>query len=395
MPTESAFLLAGLLFIAAALGYVFAKFGDPEADEDLNDNLSSDYLKGLNFVLNEEPDRAVEVFTRMADLDDDALETHFALGSLFRKRGEVDRAIRVHQNLMARPNLGREHVNQAHAALAEDYLSAGLFDRAENLFQKLLDSQEFSLLALRRLLRIYEVTRDWGQAVEIHARLSKADPEEAKSNRVAHYYCEFAEQARADKDYAAARDCLKKAESSKYGTVRSKLIQADIAHDLSKEKDAIRLYQQVAKSAPHLLVVLIPRLAASYRADDDEPGFSRCLNDLVAADADTLGSIAMAAVLDSSINDPLALRALQRFLAEDRLLSGLIDIERIESLSESERVRSLSNVRGALRAIVTTRPSYRCAECGYASITLQWQCPGCRAWETMAPETQINLLPNY
>ncbi|MBT8427651.1 MAG: tetratricopeptide repeat protein, partial [Erythrobacter sp.] len=101
MPAESTFLLAGLLFVAAALGYVFARFGETDDEDETPEQFSSDYLKGLNYVLNEEPDRAVELFTRMAELDDDALETHFALGSLFRKRGEVDRAIRVHQNLMA------------------------------------------------------------------------------------------------------------------------------------------------------------------------------------------------------------------------------------------------------------------------------------------------------
>ena len=114
MPTESTFLLAGLLFLAAALGYLFARFGDEEQENPAPEQLNADYIKGLNFLLNEKPDQALEVFMRMVEVDDETLETHFALGSLFRRRGEVERAIRVHQNLIARPNLSRLHRDQAH-----------------------------------------------------------------------------------------------------------------------------------------------------------------------------------------------------------------------------------------------------------------------------------------
>ncbi len=117
MPTESTFLLVGLLFVAAALGYVFARFSDEEKKAEAPGQLNADYLKGLNFLLNEKPDQALEVFMRMVEVDDETLETHFALGGLFRRRGEVERAIRVHQNLIARPNLGRLHKDQAFFAL--------------------------------------------------------------------------------------------------------------------------------------------------------------------------------------------------------------------------------------------------------------------------------------
>ncbi len=247
MPTESAFLLAGLLFVAAALGYVFAKFGESESPEELSDRLSDDYLKGLNYVLNEEPDRAVELFTRMAELDDETLETHFALGSLFRKRGEVDRAIRVHQNLMARPNLTRAQKDQVEAALAEDYLSAGLLDRAESLFLKLRESAEIRRQALNRLIRIYELTREWDKAIEIHKELSRIDATAVSPEHVAHYFCELAAQASAEKDFAGAREMLDQADSGRDRTVRSTLIRADIAHETGHQKEAIHLYQNVAK----------------------------------------------------------------------------------------------------------------------------------------------------
>jgi lipopolysaccharide biosynthesis regulator YciM len=364
MPTESAFLLAGLLFVAAALGYFFARFGESEDDQASTDRLNADYLKGINYVLNEEPDRAVELFTRMAELDDEALETHFALGSLFRKRGEVDRAIRVHQNLMARPSLSQMQKIQAEAALAEDYLSAGLFDRAESLFQKLSESPDFRVQALKRLIRIYEVTREWTQAIETTAELEAADSMSAGSigrpSMVAHYYCELAEEARAAKDYATARELLGQAESGRHRTVRSVLARADLARDSGKEEDAIRLYRKVVRASPELLVEVIPRLAACYLAVERAPEFTEYLRKLINGDEDNAAAIAMATVLDTQIDDPVAMEALHRFVAADAKLAGLVDVKHLESADDSERLEILDRIRRALKNVVSGTPGYRC-----------------------------------
>ncbi len=394
MPTESAFLLAGLLFIAAALGYVFAKFGDADEENISAEKLSSDYMRGLNYVLNEESDRAVEVFTRMAELDDEALETHFALGSLFRKRGEVDRAIRVHENLIARQTLSSAQKNQAEAALAEDFLSAGLFDRAESMFLTLCDSPEFRLRALERLRRIYEVTRDWERAVEISRNLDKlkvktSDPGEGTVH-VAHYFCEMAEQAWKQKDTRKAHAMLKQAESGHRQTVRSTLIRADFLHDEGETGDAIPLYREVIESAPDLLVEVLPRLAASHRADGSSTDLSAYLRAML--EQDGAAAIAMAAVRDPTIENSEAMSAMQSFVAADPTLCRLIGIERFEVTDEAQRSTAINQVRDALRKIVTARPGYVCCECGYACMIMQWQCPGCHSWESIRPIVKINLV---
>jgi lipopolysaccharide biosynthesis regulator YciM len=396
MPTESAFLLAGLLFVAAALGYVFARFGESEDEEAAFDKFNADYLKGINYVLNEEPDRAVELFTRMAELDDEALETHFALGTLFRKRGEVDRAIRVHQNLMARPSLSRAQKFQAEAALAEDYLSAGLFDRAESLFQKLSESPDFRVQALQRLIRIYEITREWQRAIDASAALEEAESMSAESidrvSMIPHYYCELAEEARAARDFAGARDMLALSETGRHRTVRSKLIGADLAGDSGKEKDAIPLYEKVAAEMPALLVDIIPRLAACYEATEQAPGFSDYLQRLLEDDGQNTAAIAMAAVRNPELGDPVAIEALRRFVTADATLAGLIDLEYLENSDELGRRAILDRVRRTLQSVVSRTPAYRCAQCGYVSLILQWQCPGCRSWETVKPGNKINLI---
>ncbi len=400
MPTESAFLLAGLLFIAAALGYIFARFGESDGDEVSAEKLNADYMKGLNYVLNEDSDRAVEVFTRMAELDDEALETHFALGSLFRKRGEVDRAIRVHENLIARPALTQAQKDQAEAALAEDFLSAGLFDRAESMFLTLCDSSEFRLLALKRLRRIYEVTRDWERAVaishDLHKAIVREDGTAEDTVHVAHYYCEMAEEAWQKQESRQAYAMLKQAESGRRHTVRSTLVRANFLDDSGEPEDAIPLYRDVIEAAPDLLVEVLPRLAASHRAADTTDDLSNYLRELVESDSEgdgsCIASIAMSAVRDPTIENPEAIHALHRFVAADPTLSKLVGTERFESEGESQRSMVITQVRDALRTIVTARPGYVCCECGYACLIMQWQCPGCHAWESIRPVVKINLV---
>jgi len=400
MPTESAFLLAGLLFIAAALGYVFARFGETDEEEISAEKLNTDYMKGLNYVLNEDSDRAVEVFTRMAELDDEALETHFALGSLFRKRGEVDRAIRVHENLIARPALTRDQKNQAESALAEDFLSAGLFDRAESMFLTLCDSPEFRFQALKRLRRIYEITRDWERAVEISRDLDKArarqDGKTEESVHVAHYYCEMAEEAWQKKDTRQVYAMLKQAESGRRHTVRSTLVRAGFLNDSGEPADAIPLYRDVIAVAPDLLVEVLPRLAASHRAAGITEELSVYLRDLLErdneCDANNTASIAMSVVRDPTIENPEAIHALRLFVAADPTLSRLIGVERFEEADESQRSKIITQVRDALRTIVTARPGYVCSECGYACLIMQWQCPGCHTWDSIRPVVKINLV---
>ena len=144
MPTESTFLLAGLFLLLAAAGWALGRFGERD-EENVPPPLNIDYLKGLNFLLNEQTDQALEHFLKMVRVDDKTIETHFALGSLFRRRGEVDRAIRIHQNIIARPDLAAEQRDQALFSLAKDYMSAGLLDRAENLFTQLAQGSRYQV----------------------------------------------------------------------------------------------------------------------------------------------------------------------------------------------------------------------------------------------------------
>jgi lipopolysaccharide biosynthesis regulator YciM len=345
----------------------------------------------LNFLLNEKPDQALEVFMRMAEVDDETLETHFALGSLFRRRGEIDRAIRVHQNLIARPNLDRLHRDQAFFALAEDYLGAGFFDRAEKLFLQMRDSPHYRAEALNKLIRIYELTHDWEQAIEVYEELERVSPGDVGADQVAHYYCELAEQARIDKDYSRARSMLKKAESGRRKTVRGTLERADLARDSGDHKQAIRLYEQVIQNERSLVSEVIPRLATSCRAEGAQKKFSRFLEGVLQKDPDALRAVAMATVHDAEIDDPVALECLRNYILSDSTLAGLVDVEHLEHSDDQTRRNALERIRTGLRRIAERGPRYQCNQCGFSSREQLWQCPSCRAWETVRAVEQLSF----
>ncbi|MGB5354488.1 MAG: hypothetical protein WBN32_12810, partial [Woeseia sp.] len=204
MPTESTFLLAGLFLLLVAAGWALGRFGERDEFGEEAQPLNTDYLKGLNFLLNEQTDQALEHFLKMVRVDDKTIETHFALGSLFRRRGEVDRAIRIHQNIIARPDLAPEQRDQALLSLARDYLRAGLLDRAEKLFVRLSQGSRHQVEALEQLCRIYEQEREWQKAIEASQKLESLSGR-SLGLQLAHYYCELAEKSAGARDFSAAR----------------------------------------------------------------------------------------------------------------------------------------------------------------------------------------------
>jgi lipopolysaccharide biosynthesis regulator YciM len=262
MPTESTFLLAGLFLLLAAAGWAMGRFGERD-EEGQPPPLNIDYLKGLNFLLNEQTDQALEHFLRMVRVDDKTIETHFALGSLFRRRGEIDRAIRIHQNIIARPDLAAEQRDQALYSLAKDYLGAGLLDRAESLFVRLSLGSRFQVQSLESLCGIYEQERDWEKAIDAGQRLEVLGGR-SLALQVAHYHCELAESAVAKNDYSAAREFLKKARAGRPGTMRGALTRAHIAKEMDDNKTALKLYHRIIDEHTYLIAEALPEIVAIY-----------------------------------------------------------------------------------------------------------------------------------
>lgn len=380
MPTESTFLFAGLLFLAAALGYVFARFGDTDEEEEAEQSARTNFLRGFRYLLNEESDRAVDVFTGANDLSDEAMETQLALGTLFRRRGEIDRAIRLHQNLVDRPSSSVVQREAASFALAEDYLAAGLFDRAEEIFVRLRDSRAHGTDALKRLLRICEVTSDWDRAVDLCAELNRLGSGSVSPAQLAHYYCELAEQARRQSAPDLARQMLAQAESMEPGKIRTALIRAELDSDSGRAGDSIESLGQLGTLRPAMLGEILPRLMGLAGTSHGRERVAHALGQIASTPAGMRG-IALAVIRDPRISDPLAVQYLAAFVARQPVLSALLPPEDqgAESLAGVVRLRPL------LHNMLKAGTKFQCNNCGYGSAVMHWQCPGCRSWDTVQP----------
>ena len=388
MPTEATFILAALLIVWAASGWAFGRFGDKDRNAPPT-RISADYIRGLNLVLSRRTDEALELFLQMAKVDEDTLETHFALGHLFRRRGEVERAIRVHQNLLARPSLNEEQRHQALFALGEDYLGAGLFDRAEKLFSELSESETVAQSALERLVYIYERESEWQKAIETHRRLEVLSGE--KSSQVAHYYCELAEQAMRDGDMALAREHLKSTVRSETGALRGTLIRAEIAKREQDYVQALGLFEQVLDRDRRFISEVLPDLFACFHATNRMRDFERYIEGLIDRDATAASDVAYAAIAGDLTESPALVKCVESFVLEDEILGSLVDVEELQANDPAVRTAAFKRIAGALRKLALSNARYRCTNCGYSTQRFIWYCPSCKLWETVRPIQDLQL----
>lgn len=387
MPVDSLALLL-FFFIAAACGWFAARYtGRSRRPANRNARINPDYFKGLNYLLEDNPDKAIEVFVSMMAVDNETVETHFALGSLFRRRGEVDRAIRIHQNLIARPNLGREFRDQALYALAEDYLRAGLLDRAEGLFEKLADQSTRRADALGKLTTIYEQQKDWPQAIVARRKLSA----DAHSDRIiSHYHCELAQESFDRHDDVSAKGHLKKAQGGGAGLARSAMMRAAIAMREGDIKAAQKLYRKVLDEDPRFVTEVWSSLHDVFNTAKDPSGFSNFLTALTRKNPRAEEQIAYAAIVHSDVEHAAAQRGMREFLKNhSTLLEALTALGVVDGRQPDVTDEQLVAIAGGLRALLRNRAGYCCEHCGYASEQLYWQCPGCKSWDSIRPNTHI------
>ncbi len=390
-PDHTQILLFFLVLVAMAAGWWLGRRATVPRGHSSLPAFRVEYFKGLNYLLNEQPDKAIEVFVRMLEADSSTVETHFALASLFRRRGEVDRAIRIHQNLIARPNLKREDRYQALFELAEDYMRAGLFDRAESLFAELVDIRAHMERALRGLLTIYEQQKDWDQAISIARKLETAS---GRSQRdvIAQYHCELAALALEDDDLKRARKMLKRAQLFDRDSIRAALMLAELASREGENRAAIRHYQRIMEVDPDFVPeVLSPMVRALARegAASELTGFLQALCTRFPA---ARAKVALAALSDPGIDDPVARSCIRNYLSETPLLAGLFElVAELPMPAGGDGDGRVAAVQVALRRFLEQGPHYRCRQCGFTGKTLYWQCPTCRSWDSTRPRPELAL----
>lgn len=375
-----------LLPVAAVSGWLMAKASVKKSnDQKVACAYEPDYYKGLNFLLNEQPDKAIDVFIHLLEVDSETVETHLALGSLFRKRGEVDRAIRIHQNLIARPSLDQEQRANALLELGQDYMYAGLFDRAENLFSELFETGKQQVKALQNLKEIYQQEKVWDKCLQVVKKL-ETFTHNSYSEEIAHYYCELAELAIKTGDTSRTIELVKKAKQSSPVSIRASIMEASLEVSKENYKKALKLYDQIINDDPLFVVEILPNLVTCFRQTASQADLLEFLNRLFEKTSDTsvLGQIVE--LLSQTNGFKAANEYLLKTLQSNPSLQGLKYLTQIQNqqagLVSEQNVEVLQNI---IDAELSSRPAYSCKRCGFSAKTLHWQCPGCRSWGTIKP----------
>jgi lipopolysaccharide biosynthesis regulator YciM len=377
-------LLWLLLPVAAASGWYAASRESNRRAKRLS-SISSDYFKGLNYLINEQPDKAIEVFIKMVEVDEDTLETHMALGYLFRRRGEVDRAIRIHQNLLARQNLDSELRTLALLELGEDYTKAGLFDRAESLFQELIDMNELVGPSLKHLRDIYQQEKDWEKAIDTCERIEKVTGEPMNSI-IAQYYCEIVENLIQQNNMKIAGDIVKKALKHDASCVRASMLRAKIEQYNEDYESAIEAYKHVLEQDVDYFPEIIEPFIDCYRKIGKLPEFMDFLHQVLERYDGVSPTLALAGLIREFNNDREAMEFVIEQLRKRpsvRGLNWLIDLSLQHSKGEAQK--NLMILYDLTEKLLANKPKYICKVCGFSGKILHWQCPSCHSWNTVKP----------
>ena len=353
--------------------------------------LPRSYFQGLNFLLNEQPDKAIDSFLEVAKVDSETVELHFALGNLFRRRGETDRAIRMHQNLIDRPDIEEGVRLHALSELGQDFLKAGLLDRAEEIFNKLLES-DYAQEAKRNLLEIYQVEKEWLKAITIAREL----PEFVTQQDIAEFYCELAADELMRSRPEEARSHLEAAVQQNRKCVRASLLLGDLALQSGQLDEAIAAWQRIEQQDPPYLALVAHRLLETYRKlGRREEGIALLRGYLERYASLDLLEVVYQLVLENEGNEAayrLVRAELQRnpsLLGLEKLMTAHLPIAPPEVRSDVDLARTI--IQGYTRRL----SRYRCNDCGFKARQFYWRCPACGGWETYPPKRteEFDLTP--
>ncbi len=374
MTIDWVWLLMGACAVFA-LGWLASRFDIKQLKIENHRNPKA-YFQGLNFLLNEQQDQAIDSFIEAVQQDPDTSELHFALGNLFRRRGEFERAVRVHQHLLARADLSAKDRHRAKFALAQDYLRAGIIDRAEDALKD-LEGTALEAQAMIALLNLYERSRDWERAAQIAKRLEVLG-EGDFSARLAHYWCEQAQQTKSPE---SAKLLIDKALLCAPKNARANLALAQVLHTLGQAEASYKTLKMLITETPQfagLGAELLAKLAIElHKKDEAQQLLSHSYNGKPRLDV--LEAMVLLNTTTAHTDQSLYAQHLERtpsLIAATQWLRG-------EELSDPN---TQTRILQTLDKSSIPLKRYRCAACGFEALTHFWQCPGCQAWDSYPPE---------
>lgn len=379
MDFDFQWLLLGLP-VAFALGWLGSRI-DVRQWRSAQRESPKAYFKGLNLLLNEQQDKAIDAFIEAVQHDPDTSDLHFALGNLFRRRGEYERAVRVHEHLLSRGDLPRAERERAQFALAQDFLKAGLFDRAEAAYQA-LEGTSFRTDAWLALLTLYERSRDWGKAIDVARKLEAAGAG-SFANRIAHCWCEIALDADARSDTAAADAALHKAREAMPQAARPLVIAGQRMARQERHEAALELWNELMTANPAAFALVALEYASSAAAASRQGPAVEKLRVLY----ERAPSVDLLAALRRLEAEPAVRREwVAQHLTKQPSISAALDLlDETTAQGQSLTTQETQRLQQVLAQSAKPLQRYRCAACGFEASHYFWQCPGCHSWDSYPP----------
>ncbi|MCL9667830.1 MULTISPECIES: lipopolysaccharide assembly protein LapB [Erwiniaceae] len=379
-------LLFLLLPVAAAYGWYMGRRSAQQGKQQEANRLSREYVTGVNFLLSNQQDKAVDLFLDMLKEDATDVEAHLTLGNLFRSRGEVDRAIRIHQSLMESTSLDYDQRLLAIQQLGRDYMAAGLYDRAESMFKQLINENDFKVSSLKQLLSLYQLTSDWQQAIDIAEKLARADKSQ-QGTHIAHFYCELALQAMAADDLDRALTLLRKAESADKNCARVSIMFGRVWTAKGEPDKAIQVLQKVPEQDAEMISEVLPLIKESYQRLGDMSQWRVFLEQCVEKHQGSMAELYLAEEIESQQGLDSAQHFLEAQLHSAPTLNGFHRLVNyyLEGTEDGRAKESLAVLRDMVAEQLRLKPRYRCQKCGFTAHAIYWHCPSCKSWSTIKP----------
>ena len=381
-----------LLPLSAYSGWLVARFSKKEKKtREPAKNLPSAYYRGLNFLLNEQSDDAIDAFKLAIGSQSDSAEVQLSLGNLYRRRGEIEKATQLHENLLRLTESDPALHALALYELAQDYQKAGVLDRAENLYLELIESGYQTHAAGTHLLQIYEQEKDWNHAISVIDNFM-ADSVDVIRTRKSHYYCELAELSIIEGRFSDASKFLHQAGHSDPSNLRAIIQSGRIEAAHGHHEQAMYLWKQVIDKNSTYVREVIDHIANAYRAQNDEKGLNRYLSQVIEEHKSTKAMLLLTENTLKTSGSYKAEEKLAGWLRKNPSISGLRKLLEIKSDSNTlnaEQQRDLVLLSELLENVSQSQFVYQCRQCGFSGRHFYWHCPSCRCWNSITAQRTV------
>ena len=384
MFSESILYLSSIFLLFALMGYLYIKFFD---SEDNDKKINPDYLTGLKYLLNEESDKAINLFSNIIEIDDDTIQTHLALGVLFRRQGKIDKAIKLHENIISKPDLEENYYFQTLNELGENYYAAGIYDKAEEIFLKLKEVKAHKISSLEKLIKIYEYLCQWEQALKNLEELSIVDNENNLINSTSHYYCQLSQDSIDNNNLDKAEAYLKKARENNPKSIRQMFLSSIIDLEKNNLNSALDHYMKMTTESPVGHFILLPLMLE--RANNEEKGIiDNKLIQMVSTNPEIEIYFSMLSVMRPEIKNKTLFKSFRKQILANTLINEILNQNNAIS-SHIIDGNLIENIKSIINKKTMNEYKYNCTQCGYETISHSWQCPTCKNWEKSTP---INFI---